>query len=302
MPDRIRVTSAEYVRNIGYWQEKALEHPILITRHGRERLVLSSSARVSDAMNACQQARDEEHLRLRTIHEELASHICEGYMVLDMHGRCLRLNRSARLFLGTDDAQIVGRTLDEVFPSVAGTVVEREVRRVLETRQESAFEAESLTTAGVLFHVVIYPHPEGVAILFANITGMRRLERESARARAIAAAANATQQTAVLDLSAAGVVFERGGAVLDVDWVCRDGVHHGAVRGCGRAAVEGGVQRDAETVAGEPRGGFGGHRDRRPDGDVHDPRRVSADLGQVRDLRRVHLRNAMQRSEREFCS
>ncbi|MGE0531368.1 MAG: hypothetical protein AB7G40_03200 [Hyphomonadaceae bacterium] len=42
MPSRISVSSADFIRNIGYWQNEALRQPISITHHGRERLVLAA--------------------------------------------------------------------------------------------------------------------------------------------------------------------------------------------------------------------------------------------------------------------
>ena len=41
MSDRLSVSSADFVRNVGYWLNEALHRPISITHHGRERLVLA---------------------------------------------------------------------------------------------------------------------------------------------------------------------------------------------------------------------------------------------------------------------
>jgi hypothetical protein len=42
MPNRTSVSSADFIRSIGYWQNEALRQPISITHHGRERLVLAA--------------------------------------------------------------------------------------------------------------------------------------------------------------------------------------------------------------------------------------------------------------------
>ena len=39
----LRVSSAEFQRNFGRYQDEALVHPIAITRNGRERLVVIST-------------------------------------------------------------------------------------------------------------------------------------------------------------------------------------------------------------------------------------------------------------------
>ncbi len=40
----IRVSAAEFQRNIGRYQDEALREPVLVTRNGRERTVLISTA------------------------------------------------------------------------------------------------------------------------------------------------------------------------------------------------------------------------------------------------------------------
>ena len=42
MQNRVSVSSADFIRNIGHWQNEALRRPISITHHGRERLVLAA--------------------------------------------------------------------------------------------------------------------------------------------------------------------------------------------------------------------------------------------------------------------
>ena len=39
----VSITSVEFQRNIGQYQDTALAEPVTITRHGRERLVLMSA-------------------------------------------------------------------------------------------------------------------------------------------------------------------------------------------------------------------------------------------------------------------
>jgi prevent-host-death family protein len=41
--DMLKVSSAEFQRNFGRYQDEALVHPIAITRNGRERLVVIST-------------------------------------------------------------------------------------------------------------------------------------------------------------------------------------------------------------------------------------------------------------------
>ena len=38
-----RISSSEFQRNFGLWQDEAVKAPLTITRHGRDRLVLLSA-------------------------------------------------------------------------------------------------------------------------------------------------------------------------------------------------------------------------------------------------------------------
>lgn len=53
------VSSAEFQKNVGYYQDRALIEPVLLTRNGRERLVLLSA----DEFKRLKR-RDREVLRL----------------------------------------------------------------------------------------------------------------------------------------------------------------------------------------------------------------------------------------------
>lgn len=43
--DAITVSAAELRRNFGVWQERAFSAPVVVARHGKPRLVLSSAER-----------------------------------------------------------------------------------------------------------------------------------------------------------------------------------------------------------------------------------------------------------------
>lgn len=81
MPNRISVSSADFIRSIGYWQNEALRQPISITHHGRERLVLAAP----DAFQITG-ASDEVAKSLAKLRADVAvvqENLGDGYLSID---------------------------------------------------------------------------------------------------------------------------------------------------------------------------------------------------------------------------
>ncbi|MEQ1492333.1 MAG: hypothetical protein ABL932_17455, partial [Terricaulis sp.] len=78
MPNRVSVSSAEFIRNIGYWQNEALRQPISITHHGRERLILAAP----DAFEASANTDDGEKglTQLRADVSAVKENLGDGYL------------------------------------------------------------------------------------------------------------------------------------------------------------------------------------------------------------------------------
>jgi PAS domain-containing protein len=182
MPDRISVAAADFVRNIGAWQEQAMKTPIAITYHGRERLILLSAERYASAnFNAPQSREDAQAASL------VLDQMSQGFVALDGEFIVADLNKAAEGYFGRAKADLIGRTLVELYPQAEGSVVSDYIRRVAVARMPVSFEASSLVFPDVRLAVTLFPLLEGVGILFTNITEQEALRTSAARARAILA-------------------------------------------------------------------------------------------------------------------
>src|SRR5262245_39533105 len=88
MANRLSVSSAEFIRNIGYWQNEALRQPISITHHGRERLVLAAP----DTFSATAPSDDDASRGLAKLRADVAAvqeNLEDGYLSVDAN-LCVR--------------------------------------------------------------------------------------------------------------------------------------------------------------------------------------------------------------------
>src|SRR5687767_9010254 len=70
---------------------------------------------------------------------EILERVADAHVVFDRDLRYVALNLAAERSLGRARAEILGRTMREVFPSAAGSESERQYHRVLAERVEVHF-------------------------------------------------------------------------------------------------------------------------------------------------------------------
>jgi PAS domain-containing protein len=125
--DRIAVTAGDFVRQIGRWQTDALQHPISITHHGRERLVLCSAARFNEmAANAP----DEQVVRLQAFSTALINNMSDGWIAIDADLFITALNRAAASLLSGAPNDLIGKSLAECLPSLASRTLKDQIAEV----------------------------------------------------------------------------------------------------------------------------------------------------------------------------
>ncbi len=166
MPDRISVSAADFVRSIGIWQERALNQPVSITHHGRERLILLAA----DAFNRADEGADDGELA------SLLRNMSEGYIAVDGEGKITAVNRATEAYCGRTERSLQGQPLDVAFPLLNGSTLVTRVERAMKTREAATFQTESVLFPGRHFEVRVFPLPNGVGIVLNNIT-----ERETLR-------------------------------------------------------------------------------------------------------------------------
>ncbi len=175
--------------------------------------------RIRNAVEQYRTARERE----RTIER-----VTDAVTKLDSEWRVSFVDDRAQELFGIDEKGLVGRNVWEVFPDSRGTRFEEEYRRVMETREPTAFEAES-AVFDTWFYVEAYPDDDGgLTIYFQDVTERKQRERQLSRlhettreliqaktSREVAEIASDTADD-LLDLSRNGVLLydeNRGGLV-----------------------------------------------------------------------------------------
>jgi PAS domain S-box-containing protein len=114
--------------------------------------------------------------------------ITDAFVTYDAEWRLTSLNHEAERLMQRPRAELLGRSLWELWPHLAGSVFEREYRRARVERRAVTFEYQS-TQGGQWFEARAYPTAEGLASFTRDITERRRTE------------AMVREQAALLDLA-----------------------------------------------------------------------------------------------------
>ena len=102
-----------------------------------------------------------------------------AFYSLDTRWRFTRVNAEAERVLGMRRDQLLGRSLWEVFPEIAGTVVERRYRKAVASGRATTFE-HSPGSTGRWFEMRAWPGPDGLSVYLHDVTD-RRGNQEGAR-------------------------------------------------------------------------------------------------------------------------
>jgi PAS domain S-box-containing protein len=201
-------TAGEVSRNFGQWQDIALTGPVIITHHGRPRVVLLSADRYASWNEGPQSAPNLDNQTAETSREALLEHMVEGFIALDATLRVTRVNAVFEALAGRSAGQLLGASWSDLFPLPTQAVIAEQMRRVLRTGEAVEFEADSTVQAGRCYGVRVFPYPDGVAALFENRTEEHNLRGRLRHARAMRAATAAMPQLAVARLNIRGVLAE----------------------------------------------------------------------------------------------
>ena len=186
MPARTTVSAAEFVRNFGFWQERALLQPISITHHGRERLVLAGAEAFSDAAGPA----SADTRAVKSVEARLAAvldNMSEGFIALAEDLTIMQVNRVAETYFGVNREQLTGASFAAAFPSVQNSLLIEKIRRVMRSREAIKLDTDQFVFVGRALALQIFPLLGGVGILFSNMTEYAELAHEVTGTRAIAA-------------------------------------------------------------------------------------------------------------------
>lgn len=198
MPNRISVSSADFIRNIGYWQNEALRQPISITHHGRERLVLA-------APDAFQTTGSSDDLagamaKLRADVAAVQENLGDGYLSFDTQLSISHSNAVAQAFVGASREDLEGAPIASALPQPFASILCDRVQRVVRTRQAERFEVGA--PDGRHLAVTVFPVAAGAAALMRNVTENHVLRRSLEEGEAMQQAVRVHARAASLKLDA----------------------------------------------------------------------------------------------------
>ena len=238
------VTAGEVSRNFGQWQDVALTGPVVITHHGRPRVVLLSADSYANWGADSQTAARAENHDAETSREAILEHVAEGFIALDPALRVTKVNSVFESLTGRSAAQLTGANWSDLFPLATQAVTAEQMRRVLRTGEAVEFEADSTVQTGRCYGVRVFPYPGGVAALFVNRTEEHNLRTRLRHARAMRAATAAQPRLAVARLNVRGVLVE-----TDEDFLKMTGFASGELLDCRLSDVVSPADRRALTQA-----------------------------------------------------
>jgi len=198
MPSRISVSSADFIRNIGYWQNEALRQPISITHHGRERLVLAAP----DALQTTTGSDDggKGFAKLRADVAAVQENLGDGFLSIDAQ-LCIRhSNVVAEALIGASREDLEGASIVSVLPQPLASILSDRVQRVIRTRQSERFEVGA--PDGRHLAVTVFPVSVGAAALIRNVTESHVLRRSMEEGEALQQAVRIHTRASAIKLDA----------------------------------------------------------------------------------------------------
>lgn len=202
MQNRVSVSSADFIRNIGHWQNEALRRPISITHHGRERLVLAAPEEFN-AGAAAETAVKTSLSQLRADADAVLENLDDGFLAFDTTLRVRRSNAMAEAFIGRSRDGLQGAAAMDFMPQPLGVVLHERLQRVMRARKYETFEA---AVGDRHISVRVFPMTEGAGVLFSNTTEQHDQRLRIGEANALRAATESHPHAAAIRLDASGRV------------------------------------------------------------------------------------------------
>lgn len=122
------------------------------------------------------QAFQEAERRAVAERAALLESITDAFYALDAHYRFTYINQRALDHFGKAREEMLGRSIWEVLPALAGSPQQEQYERALRTQVSAAIECPSLIT-GHWLDVRIYPAADGLAVYFRDVSDRKRAEQ-----------------------------------------------------------------------------------------------------------------------------
>ncbi len=99
----------------------------------------------------------------------------DAFVSLDNNWKATYANDNALVMMRKESEEVLGECLWDIFPDVLGTIFERELKRVMDEKVTTTFEA-LYDTYGMWLEVRAYPHQEGIAVFVNDISDRKKAE------------------------------------------------------------------------------------------------------------------------------
>ncbi|WP_165611185.1 PAS domain-containing protein [Sphingomonas jatrophae] len=196
------VTSADFVRRFGTWQDRAKNETIFVTHHGRCKHVMLSLATYEElvAEQRGQVSAASDSARLETMITQLDG----GFVALDKEMVVTEINPAACLFFRVTRPAVLGRALGEELPELQHSVVRAHLARAVAAGEVTSCELPAVSHPGEWLRCTVFPYGEGAACLLRNITSDQHARTNFQHQEALNQALHATGQIACARLSVRG--------------------------------------------------------------------------------------------------
>ncbi len=210
-PESLRISAAEIGRNFGEWQSRAMTAPVVITHHGRDRLVLSSVSdfQTRNEQRAVKPDGDDALIRQRLKLRTLVAHVHECFIAFDADMKVVDANNKAEIFFGMSLEDMLGNDIRRDDSPIGNSISWEYYRRILRlTNEPVSFLAESSIYQGVTLAFTAFPFDGDVGVLFSSTSPHEEAIRRLRRERALLAAVSADPILSELHLSLRGGIME----------------------------------------------------------------------------------------------
>lgn len=217
----VTVSAAELRRNFGVWQERAFANPVVVVRHGKPRLVLSSAA---EFFSEAQAPQDTKEAAVLSACAGIPDHSTEALLVMNREMRVLAVNRIFEDLAGRHASNLIGRTGPELFAAGCEPIVSGHFRHALQTGAPVQFEIPAAMVEGRHYGFSVFPHADGIAALIVNRTTEAALREELETYRSLTAGVALAVNIAHARLNLRGMVEEASpqfGRMLGLDPTAR---------------------------------------------------------------------------------
>jgi PAS domain S-box-containing protein len=193
-----------------------MQGPILVTHHGRPRLVVLSAEefhRLSEGEVASRPATTAGDDVISDLsRNNFIANMFEGFVFFDAELRVRYANSVAVASAGLEPRELLGKQVDSPEFGEQGTVLAARLRRVLRTGELVQFESKGFFNQHRYFESKAFPFQGGVGVTFSQLTELLDLRHDAEVSRARGQAVDALGVVSQLAVNAMGFIEETNGA------------------------------------------------------------------------------------------